>query len=197
MAKISTYASDNNISLSDKLIGTDAENNNATKNFSVGGLLNVFENSGALLPIANAQAFSLVTQQCVAVGTAKTVEFEVSSFSNDVTTTSNQISFTNTGKYRIEVNARVEHTSGGGDAQLSFWLKYLSTNVANSRQVYTIANTHIQEISYSFVVDVTNTSDPILVQWSTTNLAARLIPTVAATFYPASPSVVLNVYRVG
>lgn len=197
MAKISTYASDNNISLSDKLIGTDAENNNATKNFSVGGLLNVFENSGALLPITNAQAFSLVTQQCVSVGTANTVEFEVSSFSNDVTTTSNQISFTNTGKYRIEVNARVEHTSGGGDAQLSFWLKYVSTNVANSRQVYTIANTHIQEISYSFVVDVTNTSDPILVQWSTTNLAARLIPTVAATFYPASPSVVLNVYRIG
>jgi len=197
MAKISSYPTDNNISLSDKVIGTDADSNDATKNFTVGGLLNLFENSAGFVRKANAQAFSVVTQQCVAVSTSKTVEFEVSSFTDDVTTTSNQISFANAGKYKIEVNARVEHTSGGGDAQLSFWLKYASLNVNNSRQVYTVANTHIQEISYSFVVDVVNPADIIFVQWTTTNLAARLIPTVAATFYPAAPSVVLNVYRVG
>lgn len=197
MAKISSYPTDNNISLSDKVIGTDADNNDATKNFTVGDLLNLFENSAGFVRKANAQAFSLVTQQCVAVATAKTVEFEVSSFTDDVTTTSNQISFANAGKYKIEVNARVQHTSGGGDAELSFWLKYASLNVDNSRQVYTVANTHVQEVSYSFVVDIVNPSDIVFVQWSTTNLAAQLIPTVAATFYPAAPSVVLNVYRIG
>lgn len=274
MAKISTYSPDYSISVDDKLIGTDAENSNVTKNYLVGDLLDFFENSAGFVPYTGAtdnvnlgtynlfadyiegtneiyspilggdnvdvyqelrisqnavikldgdegnigdiiisqgigntptwesrfnylQAFSLVTQQCVAVSTPKTVEFEVSSFSNDVTTTSNQISFVNAGKYKIEVNARVQHTSGGGDAELSFWLKYASLNVDNSRQVYTVANTHVQEISYSFVVDIVNPADVILVQWTTTNLAAQLIPTVAATFYPAAPSVVLNIYRVG
>lgn len=39
MAKISTYSTDVLISTDDKLIGTDAENSNATKNFLVGDLL--------------------------------------------------------------------------------------------------------------------------------------------------------------
>jgi hypothetical protein len=39
MAKISTYSTDALISTDDKLIGTDAESSNATKNFLVGDLL--------------------------------------------------------------------------------------------------------------------------------------------------------------
>ena len=41
MAKISTYPSDNNPSLSDRLIGSDAESNNATKNYSIFNVLDV------------------------------------------------------------------------------------------------------------------------------------------------------------
>jgi hypothetical protein len=41
MGKISTYPIDTNVSLSDKLIGTDNENNNETKNFTVGSLLSL------------------------------------------------------------------------------------------------------------------------------------------------------------
>lgn len=40
MAKISTYSVDNLISVDDKLIGTDAENSNLTKNFLIGDLSN-------------------------------------------------------------------------------------------------------------------------------------------------------------
>jgi len=39
MAKISTYSTDALISTDDKLIGTDAEKSNATKNFLIGDLL--------------------------------------------------------------------------------------------------------------------------------------------------------------
>lgn len=39
MAKINSYSTDSSVSLSDKLIGTDAEDTNATKNFTVGSLL--------------------------------------------------------------------------------------------------------------------------------------------------------------
>jgi len=39
MARISTYALDASISRDDKLVGTDAENSNITKNFSVGDIV--------------------------------------------------------------------------------------------------------------------------------------------------------------
>ena len=39
MAKISTYTTDNNISPNDKLIGTDADSNNETKNFLISDII--------------------------------------------------------------------------------------------------------------------------------------------------------------
>lgn len=39
MANISSYSTDNNVSYNDKLIGTDAEDQNKTKNFTVGDIL--------------------------------------------------------------------------------------------------------------------------------------------------------------
>lgn len=38
MARISTYALDNNINDEDKLVGTDADDNNITKNFTLEGV---------------------------------------------------------------------------------------------------------------------------------------------------------------
>ena len=39
MSTINSYATDNNVTYSDKLIGTDAEDQNKTKNFTVGDIL--------------------------------------------------------------------------------------------------------------------------------------------------------------
>jgi len=39
MGKINSYPSDSNVTLADKLIGTDAEDQNKTKNFTVGDIL--------------------------------------------------------------------------------------------------------------------------------------------------------------
>lgn len=39
MANINSYATDNSVSYADKLIGTDAEDGNKTKNFTVGDIL--------------------------------------------------------------------------------------------------------------------------------------------------------------
>jgi hypothetical protein len=41
MSKINSYATDGNISYADKLIGTDAEDGNKTKNFTVGDILSL------------------------------------------------------------------------------------------------------------------------------------------------------------
>jgi hypothetical protein len=52
MARISTYALDTNIKGTDKLIGTDVENNNVTKNFSVKELTDyISENEAADLDL--------------------------------------------------------------------------------------------------------------------------------------------------
>jgi hypothetical protein len=42
MARISTYELDNSISNNDKLVGTDAEDSNITKNFAVSDLVTFF-----------------------------------------------------------------------------------------------------------------------------------------------------------
>jgi hypothetical protein len=43
MARISTYPKDTNISLTDKLLGTDADNSSVTKNFEISDLIDFFE----------------------------------------------------------------------------------------------------------------------------------------------------------
>jgi hypothetical protein len=189
MAKISTYPSASPVNPNDRLIGTDSTNNDATKNFYVSDLL--------ALSVANVQAFSLVTQQHTTINTLKNVEFETGSFSDTVTVVSNAITFNEMGKFMIDVKVRAEHTGGGGDAQVSMWLKYPTTNVNNSRQIYTIANAHIQELSYCFAVNIANASDSIYVQWATSNLALRFVPTLASGIYPTAPSAVLTVYKIG
>lgn len=39
MSNINSYSTDNNVTYADKLIGTDAEDSNKTKNFTVGDIL--------------------------------------------------------------------------------------------------------------------------------------------------------------
>jgi hypothetical protein len=41
MANISSYSTDNSVSYADKLIGTDAEDSNKTKNFTIGSILSM------------------------------------------------------------------------------------------------------------------------------------------------------------
>jgi hypothetical protein len=48
MAKISSYPNAGTVTLSDMLIGTDVANNNATKNFSIGDILALFNNASTL-----------------------------------------------------------------------------------------------------------------------------------------------------
>jgi len=189
MAKISLYPNASPVNPSDRVIGTDSANNDATKNFLVSDLLS--------LSIANIQAYSLVTQQHTVINTLKNVEFEFVSFLDTVTLSSNGITFNEMGKFMIDVSVRAEHSAGGGDAQVSMWLKYPTTNVVNSRKLYTIANAHIQDLSYSFAVNIANPSDTIYVQWATSNLNLRFVPTLASGIYPAAPSAVLNVYKIG
>lgn len=89
MAKISTYPTDSNITSSDMLIGTDADNSNATKNYTVGGLQSFF--SQTFVPYTGATqdvdlgAQDLITEGYIDVG-------EVTSLGN-ITSVSGQGKF--------------------------------------------------------------------------------------------------------
>jgi hypothetical protein len=50
MAFISSYPKDTNISLSDKLLGTDAENSLLTKNFEISDFIDFIESTGTFVP---------------------------------------------------------------------------------------------------------------------------------------------------
>jgi hypothetical protein len=52
MAKINTYPNDTNISADDKVVGTDAGNDNATKNYTVGDLANFIRGSGVVSSVS-------------------------------------------------------------------------------------------------------------------------------------------------
>ena len=60
MAKISTYPNDNNVTLSDKLIGTDYENNNETKNFTIGSISSLILSQLNVVEVLN--GYSTVNQ---------------------------------------------------------------------------------------------------------------------------------------
>ena len=48
MARINTYVKDTNLTDSDSLIGTDADQNNATSNFTLGGIKTYIETNAAI-----------------------------------------------------------------------------------------------------------------------------------------------------
>ena len=166
------------------------------------GITADFGNFGSLLvqgqnPFAYGQFYSTVTQQHTIINTQLAVQYPGVILSNNIyIATSEKITVSASGVYMITVTARVEHTSGGGDAQISFWANKLGINIPFSRQVYTIANTHIQEITYSFLTRIADNED-VVIYWSTSNLAAKLIPTVAGGPYPAAPSAMVHIYKVG
>lgn len=53
MAKISTYPKDTNISLTDKLLGTDSDNSLLTKNFEISDFITFLESENVFVNLEN------------------------------------------------------------------------------------------------------------------------------------------------
>jgi hypothetical protein len=178
--------------------------NGATQDVDLGafGITANLGSFGSLLiqgeqAFAYGQFYSTVTQQHTIINTQLAVQYPGVIISDGISiATSEKINVSSAGVYMITVNARVEHSSGGGDAQLSFWTTKLGSNIPFSRQVYTVPNTHIQEITYSFLTRIAPAED-VVIYWSTSNLNAKLVPTVAGGPYPAAPSAMVQIYKVG
>lgn len=145
---------------------------------------------------AYGQFYSSSIQQAVLSNTPSQVEFENTVLGQNVSVDPNNDLFVSEeGIYMINLNARVEHTSGGGDAQLSFWLSKSGSNIPFSRQVFTVANQHVQEICYTFLIRI-SPNENLSIFWTTSNTNATLSPTASATFYPEAASTMIHIYKV-
>jgi len=142
------------------------------------------------------QFVNMNTQSGIIINTAEPVKFTIPGILDGINIASNT-TFTvdYEGVYVINLKARAVHSSGGGDAQLSFWIRKLGLNIPYSRQVYTIPNTHTQEIYYSFMMRILPT-ETVVLYWTTSNLNVTLASSVAGGPYPESPSSIIEIYKV-
>ena len=122
MAKISTYPIDTNVSLSDKLIGTDSDNNNETKNFTIGSLATLILSQ--IEATAVLTAFSTVIQAPSALDTPLQVTFggaQGSPSTPVMIDALGNVTFNQSGLYLINAYGSVERVgSSGGTSVLVF-----------------------------------------------------------------------------
>lgn len=122
MAKISTYPTDTNITNNDKLIGTDYENNDETKNFTLGALANFFLSQIEATLVLNAS--STVIQAPSALDTPLQVTFGAAQGSPSTPVMIDalgNVTFNESGLYLINAYGSVERVgSSGGISVLVF-----------------------------------------------------------------------------
>jgi hypothetical protein len=192
MAKISTYPQVAPPALSDMLIGTDSQDNSATKNFTVGDILGLVDFS-TLYCLGKFGSTDLQSTGAVLDPTPVNFPNEIIIGKGVERVSPNAVSVDAPGVFMITLTARVVHGSGGGDAVVNFWTQKNSVDIPLSRQTFTIPNSHTQGIVYNFLIEM-NANDFISVYWDTTNINATLS---GSTGNPTAPSVLLNVYKVG
>lgn len=151
MGKISTYPTDTNVSLSDRLIGTDNENNNETKNFTVGALASIV--LGQLDATLVLNAFSTVIQAPSALNTPLQVTFggaQGSSSTPVMIDALGNITFNQSGLYIINAYGSVERTGSSGGTAI-----FLFRGLVNGTPSTTTKAFHLDTPDVAFPYEIT------------------------------------------
>jgi len=192
MAKISSYTSVSNPTLSDKLIGTDAANNDATKNFEISALFQLFNQQYG----SYGSFYDTTDQAASAINTAKAMSFNTTDFSQNVSINSgNQITFANAGLYNIQFSAQLHDTSGGSST-IDIWLSRNGSAVPNSNTKIVMAANTYHVAAWNFFVDA-SAGDYYQIMWATSDLDLLIEYEAATGLHPATPSVILTVNQIG
>ena len=155
MAKISTYAVDNNISASDMVIGTDAEDSNITKNYTVGGLSTYITTQvGAALGVTNVlNASSTVNQLPSGLDSALQVTFGAAQGTGSdpvMLDALGNITFNEGGIYLFQGFANFERKgSSGGTVVIAF------RALLNGTQINSTKNIDMKDVDTSIPYDLT------------------------------------------
>jgi hypothetical protein len=149
MSKISSYAIDSTPNLGDKLIGTDIDNLNATKNFTVGQIVSLANSSLTVTQVLNGTSF--VTQAPSALDTPLLVSFGAAQSNVDVSLDAGgTITFNTGGVYFINAFGSVERQgSSGGVAILLFRV------LLNGTQISTTKGFHLDSPNLDIPYEVT------------------------------------------
>lgn len=135
MAKIGTYVNDSNVTLGDKLIGTDVNNLDATKNFTVGSIVALANANLTATQVLNGTSF--VNQAPSALDTPLVVSFGAAqgNISTDVMIDAlGNVTFNKAGLYMINGFGSVERQgSSGGVAVLLFRARLNGTQVTATK----------------------------------------------------------------
>lgn len=73
MTKIKTFANDTNLSSNDKLLGTDSNNSDATRNFTLGDIRSWIGESGGLFYANVSDDYTITTESLVFVDAEATI----------------------------------------------------------------------------------------------------------------------------
>lgn len=151
MGKISGYANDSTPNLGDKLIGTDVDNMNATKNFTIGQVVSLANANLAATQVLNGTSF--VTQAPSALDTPLIVSFGAAQGSSSTPVQLDafgKVTFNEDGLYFINGFGSVERQgSSGGVAILLFRAKL------NGVQVSTTKGFHLDTTGIDIPYEVT------------------------------------------
>jgi hypothetical protein len=192
MAKISSYPSVNTPKLSDKLIGTDSNNNDATKNFSVGQLFDFYNGTNR----AYISTTSDVNQFVANPDTATKVTFSSVPFSSNASLFSGtEISFNNNGLYNIQFSAHVYNDSGSNYESINIWIAINGNAVSSSNFHNTLDNTEQKQINCNFPIFLSST-DYFEIFYSVTNTDVFL-DTRNDSEYPETLSASLFAFQLG
>lgn len=151
MGKISTYSNDGTISQSDKLIGTDSSDNNATKNFLVGDLLSYFNSLLGAQLVLNAQ--STLIQAPSALDTPLQVTFGGAQGSPSTPVQIDalgNITFNESGLYFINAYGSVERVGSSGGTAIFLFRGLLNNNPATTVKAF-----HLDTPNIGFPYEIT------------------------------------------
>jgi hypothetical protein len=206
MAKISTYPSVSPVELTDKLIGTETTNNNATKNFTVGDVL-------LLVPDVISSSFykgsfyDSITQTLTGganVAIPVILRTTDTSATNGVSIVSDgtnltRITVANAGVYNILFSAQVSNSAGSTQV-VDFWLRKNGATAAfnvpdTTGKVQLQSNNTFVMAAWNYFITL-NAGDYLYLMWTATSTNISVVATAANAVHPASPSIILTVNQV-
>jgi hypothetical protein len=194
MPKISTYAT-SIPAVNDKLIGTDANDNSATKNFTVGDVVSLLITTEVL------DSSSTINQ--VFEGSLKTILFGSATSNDEVSLAANgEVTFLKAGTYLIESSFNVGQITASGASSLVNvnYGSFLNGTQFNGTKMYkwNIADNAVQFYNTktdSFILKVV-ANDVLKFAFNSTNFQAGLGSSVASSGLEAVPSSNIKVFKI-
>ena len=196
MPKISTYAT-SIPAVNDKLIGTDANDNSATKNFTVGDVASLLITTEVL------DSSSTIDQPRTSITDLETILLGSATSNDEVSLAANgEVTFLKAGTYLIESSFNVgQITPSGQDVIVSVsYGSFLNGTQFNGTKIYkwNIASNVAQFYNTktdSFILKVV-ANDVLKFAFGSSNLQAGLGSTLGATGLEAVPSSNIKVFKI-